>query len=326
MNVMRWVAGGQIQGDRGYQEDDFSITPLTAAEGRPGEDRLLLVLADGMGGHTGGAVASGIVVQAFQEGFNQARAGIADQLEAGIETANEAVRMKQQSDPDLSEMGSTLIAALVIGPMLYWASVGDSILWLFRDGRLLRLNEDHSMRPLLLDLVNLGRMTEEEALGDSRLHQLRSAIFGEPLPLVDIAADGYPLEAGDLVLLASDGLETLSGEALTNAIKAGGSDAQEIVRVLLNGVAAAGVPGQDNTTALAYRVGRGNASLHGALADVDGSTGTAGSGQENDPAPADEDLSGQAGEAPAKRFGIFARIAHAIFGKGETDKDRAKTP
>ena len=303
MNVVaRWVAGGQVQGDRGYQEDDFSVTPLAAAEGRPGEDRLLLVLADGMGGHAGGAVASKTVVRAFRESF-ECEGGIAAQFNAGIEAANAAVRARQEADPALSEMGSTLLAALVAGRALYWASVGDSILWLFRGGRLLRLNQDHSMRPLLLELVDLGRMTEAEALSDSRLHQLRSAIFGETVALVDIGAEGYPLEAGDLVLLASDGVETLSEAALTGAIRSGGNDAQEVVRALLDGVSALGAPGQDNTTVLVYRVGQGTDSLYGALAESE--------------TPGGKDL---AGKPPAERRGMLAGIMRAITGKGEADK------
>lgn len=159
--VEQWVAGEQIRGGRDYQEDNFALT-LLAGE-RSAGDRLLLVLADGMGGHAGGgAVASDTVVQAFWTGFRQAAAEVATNLRAGVEAANAAVRAKQQSDAALAEMGSTLVAALVPGQRLYWASVGDSGLWLFRAGQLRRLNEDHSMRPLLFDLVELGRMTRQD--------------------------------------------------------------------------------------------------------------------------------------------------------------------
>ena len=65
-------------------------------------------------------------------------------------------------------------------------SVGDSLLWVCRDGRLHRLNADHSMRPVLQDLVELGRMTEEEALADPRANQLRSVIYGDAIPLIDM--------------------------------------------------------------------------------------------------------------------------------------------
>ena len=291
--VEQWVAGAQIQGDRNYQEDSFSITLLTG--NHTGSDRLLLVLADGMGGHAGGAVASDTVVQTFWEGFSRTAGGVPTQqhtatspdgtessgqsatdvavnLRAGIDTANQAVKAKQQADAALSEMGSTLIAALVLGHKLYWASVGDSILWLFRDGRLHRLNEDHSMRPLLFDLVELGRLTEEEALSDPKMHHLRSAIFGEDVSLIDISADGYPLEAGDMVLLASDGLETLSEKALTVGIKAHENDAQQVVSALLDRVSTAEAPNQDNTTVLAYRVGHEEHSLHSTLAEMEAST------------------------------------------------------
>ena len=322
--VKQWVAGEQIQGNRNYQEDDFSISLLSDDRDSLDEDRVLLVLADGMGGHAGGAVASKTVVQVFQEGFYRHAAGIAERFNAGIETANNAVKEKQQADPNLSEMGCTLVAALVVGSTLYWTSVGDSILWLFRQGRLQRLNADHSMKPLLLDLVELGRMTEEEALSDSRINQLRSAIFGDEVPLIDMNADGFRLERGDLVLLATDGLETLSEEGMTGVIKAGANDAEEIVNALLDAVARAGVRGQDNTTALVYRVGEGNDSLHGALAGTSATGQGAGFEQLIKPSRTCEVRPERDGQAPEKRPGILARMMHALSGKPAQENTRGK--
>ena len=268
--AQQWTAGDQIQGGRDYQEDEFAITLLTGD--RAGGDRLLLVLADGMGGHAGGAVASQTVVQAFWDGFCQPATDIAANLKAGVNAANEAVQAKQQADPALFEMGATLVAALVRDRRLYWASVGDSLLWVFRNGTLKRLNEDHSMRPLLLDLVELGRMTEEEARNDPRVHQLRSAIMGEDIPLLDIAAAGYPLEAGDVVLLASDGLETLSEAELKTLITQHDNDAQALVAALLAAVTEVGKAHQDNTTVLAYRVGDDRHCLHITLDQMEAPT------------------------------------------------------
>lgn len=189
-------------------------------------------------------MASDTVVQAFWTGFRRAAAEVATNLRAGVEAANAAVRAKQQSDAALAEMGSTLVAALVLGQRLYWASMGDSGLWLFRAGQLRRLNEDHSMRPLLFDLVELGRMTREEALADPRAHHLRSAITGRDLPLVEIAADGYRLKADDVVLLASDGLEVLSEARISGLNAQRGTDARGLARALLDAVDEAS--GQDN--------------------------------------------------------------------------------
>ncbi len=266
----QWTAGDQIQGDRDYQEDEFAITLLTG-ESSDG-DRLLLVLADGMGGHAGGKVASQTVVQAFWDGFRQPAANIAANLNAGVRAANEAVRARQQADPALYEMGATLVAALIQDGHLYWASVGDSLLWVFRNGRLTRLNADHSMRPLLLDLVELGRMTEEEVLHDPRVHQLRSAIVGEDIPLLDIAANGYSLETDDVVLLASDGLETLPEAEMEALLTQHGNNAQALVRALLEAVAEVGKAHQDNTTVLAYRVGDDRHCLNTTLAEMEAPT------------------------------------------------------
>ena len=268
--VEQWTAGDQIQGGRNYQEDEFAITLLTGDSSAG--DRLLLVLADGMGGHAGGAVASEIVVRTFWDGFRQPATDIAANLSAGVSAANEAVRAKQQADPALSEMGATLVAALVRDGHLYWASVGDSLLWVCRNGRLNRLNADHSMRPLLLGLVELGRMTEEEVRHDPRVHQLRSVIAGDDIPMVDIAATGYPLEVGDVVVLASDGLETLSELEMETLLTQHGNNAQALVDALLEAVTAANRPHQDNTTVLAYRVGDEQRCLHATLTQMEAPT------------------------------------------------------
>ena len=268
--AQQWAAGDQIQGGRDYQEDDFALTLLTGD--RSAGDRLLLVLADGMGGHAGGAVASRTVVAAFWDGFRRPATDLTAHLTAGVEAANEAVQAEQQADPALSEMGATLVAALIQDGHLYWASVGDSPLWVFRNGVLKRLNEDHSMRSQLLYLAEIGRMTEEEALNDPRGHQLRSVIMGDDIPLRDIAADGYALEANDIVLLASDGLETLSEADLTDLLTQHGNDAQALVAALLAAVSAAGAAHQDNTTVLAYRVGTEQRSLSTTLAQMEAPT------------------------------------------------------
>lgn len=309
--VKQWVAGGQIQGDRGYQEDDFSIRLLTDENTPADEDRLLLVLADGMGGHAGGAVASKTVVEGFQDAFHHHADSLADRFNAGVTAANERVSEKQEADPNLSEMGATLVAAVVLGADLYWVSVGDSLLWVFRDGRLHRLNADHSMRPVLQDLVELGRITEEEALADPRANQLRSVIYGDAIPMIDMNAEGFGLERGDLVVLASDGLETLPDETLAEVIKAGSDNTESIVEALLDAVAKAGRPGQDNTTVLVYRVGDGADSLHGAQARGNEAGADADTVQEN---PSAGNGEGQAGQATESQ-GMITRLLGALTGR-----------
>ena len=229
-----------------------------------------MLLADGMGGHAGGDVASKTAIEAFEQGFNEPAPDLAQRFVEGVDAANDAIRQKQQADPALDGMGTTLVAATITGMTLHWVSVGDSPLWLYRNGRLRRLNADHSMRPLLLDLVESGRMTEEEALSDPRIHQLRSAVYGERVPLIDVNTDGYALQDGDRVLLASDGLETLSEISLLDAINAGKHNAGIMVRSLLESVTAADRPGQDNATVIVYRVDSPGTDWPEAAYDADG--------------------------------------------------------
>src|SRR4030081_2993095 len=170
----RWQGeGSQHQGARPYQEDSWALTPL-------GDGSLLAVVADGMGGHAGGAVASKLAVEAFVHALEQG-GGLAD----GLEDEQAAVRKRAGAQPPPRGMGATLGAAQVRGDEVRWISVGDSPLFLVSDGKLERLNADHSMAPQIAALVKRGLLTEEEAEHHPGRHTLREAVMGEPLSLVD---------------------------------------------------------------------------------------------------------------------------------------------
>ena len=247
------LAGDQIAGKRAYQEDDFRITGFP--DGDPDGCDLLLVLADGMGGHRGGAWASRLTVSTFVDTFGRATGGAVARLRAALDAANAAVGRCAAEHGQYAGMGCTLVACVVTdGATARWISVGDSPLWRVRTGYgggLERLNADHSMRPVLEDLVRLGRMTEEEIQGGAA-HQLRSAVTGERLTLVDEAAQPVRLGIGDGIVLASDGLETLSEEEIRR-LCAGCRPAAAVVSDLLEAVEAAGWPSQDNATVVVYR-------------------------------------------------------------------------
>ena len=112
----RWRGeGAQHQGARPYQEDRWALKPLS-------DGSLLAVVADGMGGHAGGAVASQLAIDAFVKNVEQGRA-----LADGLQAANEAVRAGAAGKADLTGMGSTLVAAIVKDDEVRWISVGDSL-------------------------------------------------------------------------------------------------------------------------------------------------------------------------------------------------------
>ena len=150
-------------------------------------------------------------------------------------------------------MGSTVVAAVVSQHGLDWISVGDSPLWLFRDGKLRRLNADHSMAPVLANLVAVGRMTEEEAATDPKRHALRSAVMGDEIHMIDVSSQPVAIRKSDRLLLASDGLMTLEDEEIAHILQ-NMQDAtlSEAADALIQAVEEAGHPNQDNTTVLLY--------------------------------------------------------------------------
>lgn len=250
MRPGRQFAGRQSQGARPYQEDNWAWqTHLSDDDSSP--HGLLLVLADGMGGHRGGARASAVAVDAFIDAYGDSEGAVSERLLAALEASNRRIGEESHADPDLAGMGCTLLAVDFREDGMRWISVGDSPLWLLRGDKLRRLNEDHSMAPLLQRQVELGTMSYEEAALHPQRNALRSALVGEPLELVDLAQDPLVLEADDRVLLGSDGVETLAADeivAVAGVSAASGDDAETIATRLIEAVDARQRAGQDNAT------------------------------------------------------------------------------
>ncbi len=250
-------AARQIPGKREYQEDDYGL--LDGRDlGIDGSEHTMLLVADGMGGHVGGATASGLLSKTFVEAYPQASGPIVDRLRDCLEEANKAIADAIAENPELDSMGSTLVAAVVSSEGLNWISVGDSPLWLFRERQLERLNADHSMAPVLADLVATGRMTEEDAARDPRRHSLRSAVMGDDIHLVDVSSQPVAVQEGDRLLLASDGLMTLSDQEIAAILKkTQDAPLEDSAAALIQAVEDAEQPHQDNTTVLLYAPGGG---------------------------------------------------------------------
>ena len=245
-------AARQIPGKREYQEDDYGL--LDGRDlGLDGSEHSMLLVADGMGGHVGGATASGLLSKTFVEAYPQASGPVVDRLRDCLEAGNKAIAEAIAENPELDSMGSTVVAAVVSSEGLNWISVGDSPLWLFRKGQLERLNADHSMAPVLADLVAKGDMTEEDAARDPRRHSLRSAVMGDDIHLIDVSSQPVAVEKGDRVVLASDGLLTLSNQEISAILKkTQDAPLEDSAAALIQAVEAAEHPYQDNTTILLY--------------------------------------------------------------------------
>ena len=228
--AVRWRGeGSQHQGKRPYQEDSFRLVELA-------DGSLLAIVADGMGGHAGGAVASKLAVDAFVHAIEQG-GGLAD----GLNDANEAVRVGAAGKADLTGMGATIVAALVRGDEVRWISVGDSPFYLVTAGKLEQLNADHSMAPQIDALVARGMLTAEEAEHHPGRHTLREAVMGEPLTLIDKGS--RRLGAADRLLLCSDGVQTLANEQIASLAARPASG-------MIEAVLAAAKEHQDNVTVI----------------------------------------------------------------------------
>jgi len=225
--------------------------PDASASGTDAPDRLVAVLADGMGGHAGGAVASQIACEAFIHSVRRAAGDNRERLMAALEAANAVIAEHIANNPALKGMGSTLVGTLFGPDGVEWVSVGDSPLYLYRNGEIALLNEDHSLAPVLDQLAAQGRLSEQEAKTDPRRHLLRSAVAGEELELVDLSRQPLPLHAGDCVVLASDGIHTLDTHEIARIVSTYlVSGPEAIAEALVRNVEDARDPYQDNVTVL----------------------------------------------------------------------------
>ena len=218
---------------REHNEDSLVVTPP------------LFAVADGMGGHEAGEVASEIAINALAELAPASPDG--DALARAVVAANLEVIKAPGKGIGREGMGTTLTAALLEGERLVIAQVGDSRAYLLHQGRLQQLTRDHS---LMADMIEAGQLTEAEA----RVHPNRSvitrAIGSDPHMQPDI----YELnvETGDRILLCSDGITTMIEDPQIARIMGSSETAQECADNLVAAALDAG--GYDNATAVVMDV------------------------------------------------------------------------
>jgi serine/threonine protein phosphatase PrpC len=215
--------------------------------------RTVFAVADGLGGHQGGEVASAAAVEplAALDGREFAEPGeAAEALAAAIREGNAAILERAAGDPGLWGMGTTVTAAALAGERhLQLAHVGDSRAYLLRDGSLEQLTTDHTV---VGELVRRGRLTPEQAAIHPERSILTRAVGLDPRVPVD-TPDPVGLRDGDQVLLCSDGLtEAVDDDRIAELLSAG-ADGEAACRSLID--AANGAGGPDNITVVLLRAG-----------------------------------------------------------------------
>jgi serine/threonine protein phosphatase PrpC len=205
-------------------------------------------IADGMGGARAGEVAARIAVEEFDQDRDEDAAPEA-QLERIARAANRKIHELSQEDESHSGMGTTLTAVRVGEQEVTIGHVGDSRIYLLRDGELERLTSDHS---LVEQLVREGKLTPEQA----EVHPQRSIITRAlgPEPEVEVETLTYPARDGDVYLLCSDGLTSMVPEEEVAAILRRRSSLEQAARELVDAANRAG--GRDNITVILVRLGR----------------------------------------------------------------------
>ena len=239
---MEWRhgAGTDVGRVRTQNEDSFGAD----------EPRGLFIVADGMGGHAAGEVASGLAVRCATEGVallppdpsrDEAREGLRD----AIADANQVILIEGQAHPERSGMGTTA-TALLLSRDGWWlvGHVGDSRAYLVRDGEVSQITEDHTY---VQELVNQGRISDEEA----RLHPRSSLLTRALGTAANISIDMYEgdLRPGDRFVLASDGLMSMLPEdVIRELLVEPRQSADDLVGRLIDAANESG--GHDNVTAV----------------------------------------------------------------------------
>ncbi len=206
----------------------------------------LFVVADGMGGAQAGEVASQLAVEEFHEALPD-EGSAEERLINRIRAANRRIYDLSRTQHEHAGMGTTLTAAYLDDDHLAVAHVGDSRAYIFRDGELTRLTQDHS---LVEELVRQGKLTQEQAAE----HPQRSIITRALGIEGDVEVDtwSYPMRAGDVVLLCSDGLTSMIGEEQIGQILRGETSLDRAADGLIGAANEAG--GRDNITVVLFRL------------------------------------------------------------------------
>lgn len=213
---------GQVRPNNEDAYGEFVAGP----DSGPAGEVAVFVVADGMGGHRGGEIASSMAVEAvravFEGGMDVEDPGRS--LVEAFAAANENILKKSVEDASLFGMGTTCTAMALCGGNAHFAHIGDSRAYMFRDGQVTQVTQDHS---LVGEMVRSGILTDEDARHHPKRNVITRSLGIQENVATDTPQTPLPLRDGDAFLLCSDGLtsylsdddirETLSGESPPNS-------------------------------------------------------------------------------------------------------------
>ena len=207
------------------------------------------IVADGMGGHKAGEVASRYSVEVFKEFINSKNdeelneENILDTMVEAVSVCNQKLYEKSTEYETLEGMGTTFTCAVIINYTLYAVHVGDSRAYIYSNGSLRQITREHSF---VMEMVKQGKITLEEAEKHPNKNVITRAVGSEKSVLVDTAIE--KLSKGDMVLLCSDGLTNMVSDSKITDIFENGGSAELMLDRLIN--AANDMGGNDNISAV----------------------------------------------------------------------------
>ena len=225
--------------------EDLAMAFIPEAHAGFSERGFLLVLADGMGGHNSGEIASEMAIKTFGENYYRRKGNVRKAIGYAIKLANEKVYEASLTGESLKGMGTTLTAIAIQEKNIYLAHVGDSRAFIFKNGYIEQLSNDHTLVQHLLDT---GEISQDEAKDHPQRNVLVNALGTKPFIEADIKSLNIDFEDGDIIFLCSDGLyEYISPEEFCKHLQ-GETDLKQIAEKLVNIAKQGG--GQDNITLL----------------------------------------------------------------------------
>lgn len=242
-------ASFSIIGDRLTQEDAVYISTdrqLLSAERK----RVLAAVCDGMGGMANGGQASATAIQMIKDTFEQIQedreVNIPNFLISGMKTIDKTIHEFPKEGGRGS--GTTIVAVLVENDKLYWASVGDSRIYILREGTLTQVTRDHNYMLRLQSMVDQGQITQEEADTNRQREALISFLGIGNVSLMDVNMDPFTLQSGDIILLTSDGMTKVLSDEQIKDILSENSSVEDKARSLVETAVEQNMRSQDNTT------------------------------------------------------------------------------
>lgn len=238
-------------GNRKYQQDAVYVTPSRILAANK-TTRILAVVCDGMGGMADGGRASQTAIQMMVQGFQRVEKSAQLDIPAffyqGIHAIDQVISQFPKENGRGS--GTTMVACIAEDNKLYWASVGDSRIYIIRGGQMWQVTRDHNYRLVLEDMVANGRMTREEAEAQRQKEALISFLGMGNVNLMDIRREPFMMEYGDTIMLCSDGItKTLPDAQIKRILTDDAVRPEQKAEALVEAATHINSYSQDNTTA-----------------------------------------------------------------------------